>query len=440
MKFYIHKLGCPKNDVDGDYIAARLVEAGHDPVTTPEEADSIIVNTCGFILPAKEESIGEILRLGRLKKKGRLKTLYASGCLTQGHGNELLRGMPELDGAFGHGTLDAISEAVTESQRYDRFVGVDTRKLAYLDWRDRLITDNLPYAYLKISDGCDRGCAYCTIPALRGSYRSRPMDSILREANFLAANGKKELILVSQEATLYGYDLPDRPGIMDLLKELDKIDAVKWLRLMYLYPAQLSYQLIDYLVGDNKTLDYFDLPLQHINSRILKAMRRQGDRPTIETILERIRSRTSEATLRTTLIVGFPGETEQEFAELMEFVTERRFDRLGAFPYSQEEQTPAAAISEQIPEDVKLRRLDELMTLQHDIALDKNNSLIGSVKEVIIDTPTDGTGAVGRTRADCPDIDQEVHVSGREVKTGDMVKVRIDAADAYDLKGTVVEG
>ena len=248
MKFYIHKLGCPKNDVDGDYIAARLVEAGHDPVTSPEEADSIIVNTCGFILPAKEESIGEILRLGRLKKKGRLKTLYASGCLTQGHGNELLRGMPELDGAFGHGTLDAISEAVTESQRYDRFVGVDTRKLAYLDWRDRLITDNLPYAYLKISDGCDRGCAYCTIPALRGSYRSRPMDSILREANFLAANGKKELILVSQEATLYGYDLPDRPGIMDLLKELDKIDAVKWLRLMYLYPAQLSYQLIDYQI------------------------------------------------------------------------------------------------------------------------------------------------------------------------------------------------
>ncbi|MDH4156942.1 MAG: 30S ribosomal protein S12 methylthiotransferase RimO [candidate division Zixibacteria bacterium] len=440
MKFYIHKLGCPKNDVDGDYIAARLVEAGHEPVMTPEEADSIIVNTCGFILPAKEESIGEILRLGRLKKEGRLRTLYASGCLTQGHGNELLRGMPELDGAFGHGTLDAISQAVTESRRHDRFVGVDTRKLAYLDWHNRLITDDLPYAYLKISDGCDRGCAYCTIPALRGSYRSRPMESILREANFLAANGKKELILVSQEATLYGYDLPDRPGIMDLLKELDKIDAVTWLRLMYLYPAQLSYQLIDYLVSGNKTLDYFDLPLQHINSRILKTMRRQGDRPTVEKILERIRSRSSEATLRTTLIVGFPGETEQEFTELLEFVAEGRFDRLGAFPYSREEQTPAAAISAQIPEDVKLRRLDELMTLQHDIAVDKNNSLIGSVKEVIIDTPTDGTAAVGRTRADCPDIDQVVHVAGREVKAGDMLKVRIDAADAYDLKGTVVEG
>jgi len=251
MNFYIHKLGCPKNDVDADYIAARLIVDGHTPVKDPQRAESIIVNTCGFILPAKEESISEILSLAELKKTGRLKTLYASGCLTQRYGDDLLAGIPELDGAFGHGALESIATAVRSSSRLSKTIKMEIRKLGYLSFRNRFIADELPYSYLKISDGCDRPCTYCAIPMMRGKFRSRPLDSIIKEAAFLAENGKKELILVSQEATLWGYDLNDRPNIVKLLKELDKIDGIEWIRLLYLYPGQVQEELIEYLADDN---------------------------------------------------------------------------------------------------------------------------------------------------------------------------------------------
>ncbi len=437
MKFFVHKLGCPKNDVDADYISARLIDEGHEPAATPEEAESVIVNTCGFILPAKQESINELLRLGRLKKDGQLKTLYASGCLAQRNGDELLKGMPELDGTFGLGALDSIARAVTTSSKSDTTIKMEPRKLGYLSWRNRFIADKLPYSYVKISDGCDRGCTYCAIPLMRGRFRSRPVESILREAEFLARNGKKELILVSQEATMYGYGLEGRPGIIDLLRELEKIAGVEWIRLMYLYPAKLDEDVIDYLLADNKTLPYFDLPLQHINSRILGAMQRQVDRPAIERLLAGIRERGKSCTIRTTFIVGFPGETEAEFEELREFVAEQRFDRMGVFTYSQEDDTPAAEMGEQVDEEIKIRRMDELMTIQREIAFAHNQDQIGQTLVVLIDrVEADGT-AVGRSGGDCPEIDQEVLVRGGQVSVGDLVGVVIDGVDGYDLVGTL---
>jgi ribosomal protein S12 methylthiotransferase len=440
MKFFVHKLGCPKNDVDADYISARLIDAGHEPVFQPDEADSIIVNTCGFIVPAKEESVDGLLRLGQLKKSGRLKTLYASGCLSQRYGDELLQGMPELDGAFGHGALDSIARAVSGSERLTRTVRRDTRQLGYLTWKDRFISDSYPYSYLKISDGCDRGCTYCAIPAMRGRFRSRSIDSILREAEFLARNGKKELILVSQEATMWGYGLSGEPDIVTLLKEMERIDGIEWIRLMYLYPARLNDQLIEYLGAGNKTVSYFDLPLQHCNSDILTAMRRNIRREEIERLLDRIRRLAPDAVIRTTFIVGFPGETDSQFEELRDFVEEHRFDRMGVFAFSPEEGTPAERLPGQIPENIKSERLDELMRIQHDIAVEKNNALIGTLQKVIIDAVGDDGGAVGRTQGDCPEVDQEVLVQGPDLKQGVILPVRIESVDEYDLVGIRVSG
>ena len=437
MKFYIHKLGCPKNDVDADYITARLIAAGHQPVSSPDRADSVIVNTCGFILPAKEESIDAILALGKRKKAGEFSNLYAAGCMAQRYGDQMLAEMPELDGAFGHGVLEELTSAVSDSKRLKECVRIETRKLGYLDWTNRFISDELPYAYLKISDGCNRACSFCAIPGIRGTYRSRPVESIINEARFLAENGKKELILVSQEATLYGYDLKDGSNLLSLLEQLENVAGVQWVRLLYLHPAQMSPELIGHMTSGGKTLSYFDLPLQHINDDILAGMQRQTSRRQIESVLDSIRSADSDAVIRTAFIVGFPGETDQQFGELTGFVEQVEFDRLGVFTFSPEDDTPAALMDRQLSEEVKAARMDELMSLQQEIAFAKNNSLIGSVKEVIIDSVSGEDGAVGRTRGDCPEIDQQVFVFGDNLKIGDIHRVAIESADGYDLKGTV---
>ena len=437
MKVYIHKLGCPKNDVDADYIAARLVAAGHEPVQSAEAAEAVVVNTCGFIQAAKEESIEALLAAGRLKQGGPVQRLYAAGCLSQRYGDVLLREMPELDGAFGHGALDSLAKAVTESARLRRAVRREPRKLAYLSWKDRFIADALPYAYVKISDGCDRPCTYCAIPAMRGRFRSRPVQSIVNEARFLAAHGKRELILVSQEATLYGYDLPGRPGIIDLLEALSEVEGVEWLRLMYLFPSQVDDRLIEYLLADNKTLPYFDLPLQHVNADILARMKRPQTTSEIEALLTAIRRGGSHATIRTTFIVGFPGETEEAFEELKDAVRRWQFDRMGVFTFSPEEGTPAERMPDQIPEEVRQQRLEELMSVQRDIAELRNRDLVGQTVEVLIDSvESDGT-AIGRTAADCPEIDQEVRVDGGGVEAGRFYPVRITDSAGYDLFGRV---
>ena len=437
MNFYIHKLGCPKNDVDADYIAARLIAEGHTPVSSPDRAESIIVNTCGFIQEAKEESINAILNLSELKNNGILKSLYAAGCLTQRNGDELLEGIPELDGAFGHGALDSIARAVSGSVRFDKTIKLETRKLGYLNFRNRFISDDWPYSYLKISDGCDRPCTYCAIPKMRGRYRSRPLDSIIKEARFLAENGKKELILVSQEATLWGYDLKDRPDIITLLKALEQVDGIDWVRLLYLYPGQVKDSLVEYMAADNKTLNYYDLPLQHVNSDILSRMKRLVDRPRIDKLLDKIRRTSNDAVIRTTFIVGFPGETKKQFNELYDFVSENRLDRMGVFRYSPEDGTPAEKLSGQIPEKVKIERMDTLMNLQREIAFENNNDLIGTVQKVLVDEIDSEGIASGRTYADCPEIDQEVKIYGNSCRVGSFYDVLIDESDGYDLRGTV---
>lgn len=440
MNFYIHKLGCPKNDVDADYIAARLIADGHTPVNDPNRAESIIVNTCGFILPAKEESINEILRLAELKKEGTLKSLYASGCLTQRNGDELLEGIPELDGAFGHGALDSIANAVRQSSKLTKSVKMEIRKLGYLNFRNRFIADKLPYSYLKISDGCDRPCTYCAIPAMRGRFRSRPLDSILNEAAFLAENGKKELILVSQEATLWGYDLNGRPNVVTLLKELNQINGIEWIRLLYLYPGQVQDELIEYLAADNKTLNYFDLPLQHVNTEILASMKRLINKDGIVSLVKKIRQTSKNAIIRTTFIVGFPGETEKHFDELYDFVEENELDRMGVFTYSPEDGTPAEKFAKQVPEKVKLERMDRLMTLQREIAFSHNHKLVGTIQKTIIDEIDENGFAVGRTYADCPDIDLEIKINDAQAQPGSFYDVLIQNVDGYDLTGIIVRG
>jgi ribosomal protein S12 methylthiotransferase len=440
VKFYIQKLGCPKNDVDADYISARLIEAGHTPVNDPTKADAVVVNTCGFVMDAKEESIDSILQLARLKKTGKLKKLYASGCLSQRYGDELLADMRELDGAFGIGALDAIAEAVTGGTTSRKAVRQDVRKLAYLDWKHRAVTDRFPYSYIKISDGCDRKCSYCAIPQMRGPYRSRPAKSILNEARFLAEQGKKELILVSQEATLWGTDLAGRPTLVKLLNLLSKVDGIEWIRLLYLHPARTDRKLIDCIMSGGKTVPYFDLPFQHVNSVLLRGMKRESNRTTIERLLDDLRKRAPGATLRVSFMVGFPGETEKQFEELCEFVVEQRFDRLGAFMFSAEEQTGAAKLRRQIPQKIKVERMDRLMTLQQAIAFEKNNSLIGTEVDVIIDFEKSKGRALGRTPGDCPEIDQVVTVRGQKLRVGEIRRVCITGADGYDLVGTLVAG
>ncbi len=439
MKFYLHKLGCPKNDVDADYISAKLIAAGHTWVDDSNEAEAIIINTCGFVQAAKEESIEAILEAADLKKTGQLKRLYATGCLTQRYGDELLSDMSELDGAFGLGALDSIADAVNGSAHLQKAVRQDVRDLAYLDWNSRHVGDNLPYAYLKISDGCDRKCTYCAIPAMRGTYRSRPLESILNEARFLVDNGKRELILVSQEATLWGSESDWDDRLVDLLAALEEVSGVNWIRLLYLHPARTDDTLIKYLVAPNKTVNYFDLPLQHINSEILRAMRRETRRDTIERLLARIRELSPEAFIRTSFMVGFPGETDEHFNELCEFVVDNQFDRVGVMAFSAEEGTRAADLPDQIPNEVKQERQDRLMMLQMEIAFERNNSLIGDIVEVIIDSVEPDGQVLGRTRGDCPEIDQEVIVGGLP-KVGDICRVKIERAEGYDLKGTVVTG
>jgi len=438
MKFYLLKLGCPKNDVDADYITARLVAEGHQPVVNPEEAESIIVNTCGFILPAREESINALLKLARLKKEGQVKTLYATGCLSQRYGDELLKDMPELDGTFGLGEIEALARTMGTSARLNKTIRQPAARLDYLSGDSRYIADNFPYAYLKISDGCNRRCSFCAIPHIRGKYRSRSLGAIIDEARFLAKHGKKEIIIVSQEATRYGYDLKKKDNIITLLEELEKIEKIKWIRLLYLYPDRVDRELIEYMAGENKTLKYFDLPLQHINDDILKLMKRRPGRQKIEQLINDIRDIIPEAVLRTAFIVGFPGETRKRFEELRDFIIEYHFDRLGVFTFSPEEGTPAEKLRPRVSEKVKTACLDELMSVQREIAFDKNNSLIGTVKKVIIDSTGDGLTARGRTEADCPEIDQEIYVRGKKLKVGDMCRVKITATEGYDLVGEVL--
>jgi ribosomal protein S12 methylthiotransferase len=434
MKFYIKKLGCPKNDVDADYIAGQLIQRGHDISQSPLEAEVVIVNSCGFILPAKEESIEEILHFGALKKSGRIGRLFVTGCLAQRYGGELYREIPEVDGFFGLGKINELATAFENDldKRID-VSGTDPARLDYLAGSVRYVEEKYPYDYLKIADGCDRFCSYCAIPFIRGPYRCRKISDIFAEAEFLVSKGKKELILVSQEGSAYGKDLGDGINAVMLLSALEKVDGLKWIRLMYLHPGSLTDELIDYMTSSEKVLSYFDIPLQHISDRLLRRMNRPVNRAEIERKLIRIKKLAADNIIRTTFISGLPGETETEFEELCRFISEFEFDRLGVFQFSKEEGTKAATMTGQVSAEIAESRMDRLMTIQQKIAFEKNIALIGKIQEVIIDEQPSGKVAVARGQGDCPEIDQTVYVHGDGLKGGDIVKVRVTMAEGYDL-------
>ena len=434
MKFFIKKLGCPKNDVDGDYIAGQLISRGLERVADDDDADIVIVNTCGFILPAKEESINEILLYEQKKKQGNLKRLYVTGCLSQRYGEELKKEMPLIDGFFGLGKIDELADSVSNSAMPAGMVILDKApELTYLAGNSRYVDPACPYDYLKIADGCDRFCSYCAIPYIRGRYRSRRIPEIIDEARLLVSKGKKEIILVSQEGTGYGRDFKDGTDIIGLLKRLEEIEDLEWIRLMYLHPGAVSDELIEFMSASEKVLGYFDIPLQHISDNILEAMNRRAKRFEIERILDKIRETSPKNVIRTTFITGFPGETETEFEELLGFIEDFQFDRLGIFKYSPEEDTGAEKMKNQVPDEIALERQDILMSVQQEIAFNKNIALIDKIQKVIIDESKPGSRAVGRTGGDCPDIDQRVFVDGDNLKAGDIIDARVIMAEGYDL-------
>jgi ribosomal protein S12 methylthiotransferase len=438
MKFYIKRLGCPKNYVDADFIAGKLLKMGHEQVEDVAETEIAIVNTCGFILPAKEESIEEIMVFEKLKKEGMIKYLFITGCLAQRYGQDLLDEIEGVDGVFGLGEFEALGEIIRNGRGNSLPLKITpASELRYLADGQRYINEKIPYDYIKISDGCDRFCSYCAIPYIRGRFRSRGIDDIVREVELLAQVGKKEIILVSQEGTGFGKDFRDGTNPIKLLARLEKIFGIEWIRLIYLHPEAVDDELINFISNSEKLLGYFDIPLQHISNAVLSRINRHINRSQIELILQKIRKASKHNIIRTTFIAGLPGETEVEFSELRDFIIDFEFDRLGVFKYSQEEGTPASELPGQLSEEEKEARVDELMVIQQEIAFRKNIDLIDSIQKVIIDSTGTNFLSVGRTKGDCPEIDQTVFVRKGKVEVGDIINARIVMADGYDLIASV---
>ena len=425
IKVGMISLGCAKNQVDGEMLMASLQQAGFELVDDAALADIAIVNTCGFIESAKKESIEEILELAQLKKEGRIKKLVVTGCLAERYREEIHKELPELDAVLGIG---ANAEIAGHLKRMMEGGFVELTTPSY-------------FAYLKIAEGCDNRCTYCAIPLIRGGYRSRTMESIEGEARFLVQNGAKELILIAQDTTRYGIDLYGEYSLSKLLRRLCKIDGLHWIRVLYCYPDSITDELLDTMACEEKIVKYMDIPLQHASGKILRAMNRRGDRESLTSLMKRIREKVPGVILRTTLITGFPGETNEDFTELMEFVKEVRFDRLGCFAYSQEEDTPAAELPDQIDEDVKERRAEIVMQDQMEIMEEQRKRLVGQTLEVLVEGFDRYAECwFGRSAMDAPDIDGKVFFSVSEKKPvlGSFVKVEIEDCMDCDLTGHLV--
>lgn len=433
-------LGCAKNQTDAEIMLGLLTGAGHKIVADPESADIIIVNTCGFIESAKQESIDTILEMAEYKR-GRLRALIVTGCLAERYNREVLEEMPEIDGLLGVGDYDKIADIINDV--------IDGEKPALFGHQDRDVDEGLPRilstpnytAYLKIAEGCNNNCTYCAIPKIRGRFRSRKMEDILEEAEALAKSGVKELILIAQDTTRYGIDIYGEYALYKLLEELCKIDGIEWIRTHYFYTEAVTDELISVMAREEKICKYIDMPIQHINNRILKRMARRTNREEIEGVIRKIREKMPDCVIRTSLIVGFPGETEEEFSELYDFVRDIKFDRMGVFSYSQEEGTPAADFPEQTDEDKKAERLDKLMSLQQRISLERNKEKLGSVMSVIAEGyDEDNFLYYGRSRGDSIGVDGRVYFAAEdEVLPGEIVNVEILDCDEYDLTGKAIE-
>ena len=429
-------LGCNKNRVDTETALGLLKEKGFLLTDDPAKADILLVNTCGFIDPAKEESINTILEMAQYKISGRCKVLVVTGCLSQRYSGDLMEEIPEIDVLLGVNQYAELPAAINKA------LGAERPCLCSDDYgyyeHDRVLTTPSYSAYIRIGEGCSNRCTFCAIPMIRGPYRSRNEEAILREIRSLACSGVREHILVAQDTTRYGTEDHPHTTLPDLMKKAAAIDGVDWLRVLYCYPDETNDALLDVLADVDNVCPYLDIPVQHINAEMLKRMHRRGTR---EDILRCVRgARERGLTLRTTLIVGFPGETEDQFRELMDFVEETEFDRLGAFTYSPEEGTPAAKMPDQIPDEIKQERLDRLMTLQQKISLKRNKARIGSVEQVLV-TDTDGKGNIlGRSCREAPETDGEIYVSCGDARPqpGQFIPVQILSAEEYDLRGKML--
>lgn len=440
MNILFISLGCDKNLVDTEVMLGLLDSRGYQMVDTEEEADVIVVNTCCFIHDAKEESINTILQMAEYKKTGRLKALIVTGCLAQRYQKEILDEIPEVDGVLGTTSYDKILEAIDEALAgHTELKMEDINALPQVETK-RLVTTGGHYAYLKIAEGCDKHCTYCIIPKVRGDYRSVPMEKLLKEARELAEGGVKELILVAQETTVYGVDLYGEKKLPELLRKLCEIPGLYWIRILYCYPEEITEELIQVIKDEEKICHYLDLPIQHASDGILKRMGRRTTKQELVDIIGKLRKEIPDIALRTTLITGFPGETQEQHEELMAFVDEMEFERLGVFTYSPEEDTPAATMPDQIPEEVKELRQAELMELQQEIAFEKAEDMIGRELLVMIEGKVvDENAFVGRTYMDAPNVDGLIFVNAdQELMSGDFARVKVTGANEYDLIGGLI--
>ena len=440
MKIGMVSLGCPKNQTDAEIMLGILAEAGHTPVANPENAEVIIVNTCGFIDPAKQESIDAILEMAEYKKGGNCKLLIASGCLAERYHEDIKKELPEVDAIVGAGDFDKIAEVIEKAKKGDEVCLFGHQNCEMAENLPRILTTPPYTAYLKIADGCDNNCTYCAIPMIRGHFKSRKMEDILGEAIKLAESGVSELIVIAQDTTRYGLDLYGEPSLSKLLEKLCEIDGIHWIRVHYFYTEAITDSLIDVMAENKKICHYIDMPIQHINNEILRRMARRTNRNEIIAKVEKIREKMPDASIRTSIITGFPGETEEQFSELYEFVKDIKFDRMGVFAYSQEEDTPAAKFEGQLEDNIKEERRDKLMILQQGISLEKNRAKIGKVLEVLCEGyDEENFMYVGRSYADSIDVDGTVYFATEdEVEIGSFVNVEILDADAYDLTGKQV--
>lgn len=427
-------LGCPKNQVDGEALLAKLAAAGYQIVNEIENSDVMIVNTCGFIEDAKREAIDTILEVAQYKEAGVISALVVTGCLAERYQDEILKEMPEVDAVIGIGANADIVKVCDKA-----LCGIQTSNYpnkCYLPIDDeRLLSTPSHWAYLKIAEGCDNRCSYCAIPGIRGKFRSRKIESVVDEAKSLVNRGVKEIILVAQDTTKYGQDLYGEYSLDKLLKELVKIDGLEWIRLFYCYPQRITDSLIEVIANEEKVCNYIDIPLQHSDTTVLKNMNRVGDGNDYRVLLDKMRKAIPDLALRTTFMVGFPGETDEQFENLCDFVKDMKFDKMGCFTFSPEEDTPAFDMDNQIDEDVKKRRQEVLMNAQYSITEASNKSRVGNVYKVIIDSFADGK-YTGRSYMDSPEIDSGIiFTSNKKLNIGDFVNVKITDFDGYDLIG-----
>ena len=437
MKLLFVSLGCDKNLVDTEFMLGMLRDDGIEITNDETEADVVVVNTCAFISDAKEESINTIIEMGELKKTGKLKKLIVAGCLSQRYKDEIMKELPEIDVIIGATNYDKIVEAIgTDEESIIDDINYTPRPIA-----ERIVTTNASMAYFKIAEGCNKLCTYCIIPHIRGRYRSMPMDSLIASAEKLASDGIKELVLVAQETTLYGVDLYGEKKLPELLTKLSEIEGIEWIRLLYCYPEEITDELIEVMATNPKICHYVDIPIQHSENAILKRMGRRTSREDIVELVGRLRTAMPDIAIRTTLISGFPGETQELHDGLVDFVDECEFDRLGVFTYSPEEGTPAAEYEDQVDGELAVKWRDEIMELQQEISYEKNQQMIGSTQKVLIEGYlVDDDVYVGRTYRDAPGVDGIVFVSAPyELISGSFVDVKITEANEYDLTGVIVE-